>query len=80
MKKMLLLTVLFLLVFSFMGCSKIKTGTYELYYNGEFIGQVNDLIDNGDMICVPNPSESNTWFEYACWNKENIEYIKVEED
>jgi len=80
MKKLFLTLILFLLAISFAGCSRTKTGNYELYYNDEFIGTTHKIVINGDMICVVNPSETDNWFQYSCWDKEKIDYIKVEED
>lgn len=82
MKKILLIIVALLMAVSFTGCSKIKDGTYELYYNNKLIGEINSskIIDKGDMYCMANPLSSyENIFEYVCWDKEKLNFIKVEE-
>ena len=83
MKKILLAAVLFLMSFSLMSCSKIKDGTYELYYNDKLIGEIESdkIVDNGNMYCMVNSLYSyEDIFEYMCWDKEKVDLIKVEED
>lgn len=77
------MVVMFLIAISFTSCSKIKDGTYELYYNDKLIGQVesNKIVDNGNMYCMANSLYSyEDIFEYMCWDKEKVDLIKVEED
>lgn len=83
MKKIILMVVMFLIAISFTGCSKIKDGTYELYYNDKLIGEIHSskILEKGDMYCMVNFIYSyEDIFEYACWDKEKVDLIKVEED
>lgn len=80
MKKLLLVVVMFLMFISFTGCSKTVTGKFEFYYNDEFIGETDEYIENGDMVCIANNIYSyEDKFDYICWDKDNLEIIKVED-
>jgi len=80
MKKILLIIIMFLLTLSFAGCSKTKTGNFNLYYDDEFIGNTHKIIIKDDLICIINPIESDDWYQYNCWDKDKIDYIEVKED
>lgn len=84
MKKLVLLVLLFAVSFLVMGCGAddpdIKTGSFELYYDGKFIGEAHSIQETGDKICIINDKSQDDWFDYYCWDKENIVYIEKGED
>ena len=81
MKKILLLVVIIILALSFVGCSKTKTGNFDLYYEDEYIGTTHKIIISGDMVCVINDIYSyKDDFDYVCWDKDKLDYIEAKED
>lgn len=57
----------------------VKEGPFNLYYEDEFIGKVDYVKESGALVCVVSNLDGYP-YDYHCWEKDDIIYIKVEED